>query len=309
MGRTISGVPLSISGPVNLYGRNQATAEWLVQMIQQMMVTQPNSLVVIDGVGNVVPQLKRKTAITQQLGKALTYIDLDNDSISGGFNPLAVVPGETDPTTIQRWQQWFAGMKAQPQAISLLPQAYQEGVRTILGLYKWLQKQERQGCLDGVINLRLILNQLMGERRLREWLSWPTNCFASSPSAVLFFTCHGDSWARKQVLHMALLSALSSPAVRLVIHGFPWSSFITAVSYFDGRSVVLSNGPMLPSATTTLVQTQPENIPLLAARFLGDAPVLTENLQLLHLREAILLDEEHCLFTHWPGHSLDRVKD
>jgi hypothetical protein len=108
---------------------------------------------------------------------------------------------------------------------------------------------------------------------------------------------------------MALLSALSSPAVRLVIHGFPWSSFITAVSYFDGRSVVLSNGPMLPSATTTLVQTQPENIPLLAARFLGDAPVLTENLQLLHLREAILLDEEHCLFTHWPGHSLDRVKD
>jgi hypothetical protein len=78
---------------VNVYGRQAAVADWLVHQVTQMVHLNPANLVVIDGRGDLVPQLKRKVAVTRLLGQQLAYIDMDSASFVGGYNPLAAVPG------------------------------------------------------------------------------------------------------------------------------------------------------------------------------------------------------------------------
>ncbi|MCP4421616.1 MAG: hypothetical protein GY805_33810 [Chloroflexi bacterium] len=128
LGRSRTGIPLHVAGRVNIYGRQEAVADWLVHQVTQMVTLDHSNLVVIDGAGDLVSRLKRKAAVTRLLGEKLAYVDIDGASLAGGFNPLAVAPGETEEETTRRWQQWFQGMNVHPQGIELLAQARADGV-------------------------------------------------------------------------------------------------------------------------------------------------------------------------------------
>ncbi|MCA9989036.1 MAG: hypothetical protein KDE59_32245, partial [Anaerolineales bacterium] len=96
LGRSRSGQPLQVPGRINIYGRQEAVADWLTQQVTQMMAVEPANLVVIDGAGDLVSQLKRKSVVTRLLGDRLAYLDMDSASLTNGFNPLSTVPGEED---------------------------------------------------------------------------------------------------------------------------------------------------------------------------------------------------------------------
>ncbi len=145
LGRSVNGIPLHVAGRVNIYGRQESVAEWLVHQVTQMIAIDPSNLIIIDGAGDLVPRLKRKTAVTRLLGKQLTYVDIDGASLADGFNPLTAVPGETGDETAIRWQRWFQGMSVPMQSIHLLPYAQKEGVTDIPTLRKWLKGAERKG--------------------------------------------------------------------------------------------------------------------------------------------------------------------
>src|SRR5690606_2141383 len=133
----------------------------------------PANLVVLDGVGDLVPHLKRRAAVTRLLGEQLAYLDIEASALAQGFNPLAAVPGETTAATGRRWQQWFAGMGVHPQGLALLDKAQQVGLGDIPALRQWLRQVERQGPQVAVSSLALALDRLLAHRPLREWLSWP----------------------------------------------------------------------------------------------------------------------------------------
>ncbi|MFQ5433317.1 MAG: hypothetical protein ACE5FD_00415 [Anaerolineae bacterium] len=69
LGRSQTGVPLHISSRVNIYGRQEAVADWPVHQVTQMVTRDHANLVIIDGIGDLVPRLKRKTAVTRLLGE------------------------------------------------------------------------------------------------------------------------------------------------------------------------------------------------------------------------------------------------
>ncbi|MCB8944065.1 MAG: hypothetical protein H6658_09950 [Ardenticatenaceae bacterium] len=301
LGRTKGGVALGVSGRVNIYGRRQAVADWLVQQVSQIISVRPTQLVVLDGAGDLVPKLKRKTAVTRLLGEQLTYVDMDGASLTSGFNPLAPVPGETSEAQVQRWQQWFGEMNVQPQALHLLPQAYQNGVGDIPGLRKWLKQIERKGQYTAAASLNLALNRLTANRLMREWLEWPANRFETLPEGVLFFSCQNTGWDRRQVLRAVLLGVLSLQDVHLVAHGLGalWRCFFDTHNSLP-NSVILSNGPVLPKTTTILVQIQQSHIPILAPQFLGNDSHMIENLQLLKPKEGLLIHEKEYFFVRWP---------
>ncbi|HUM70109.1 MAG TPA: hypothetical protein PLK31_14840, partial [Chloroflexota bacterium] len=220
LGRSQSGVPLHVAGRVNIYGRQEAVADWLVQQVTQMVAVDHANLVVIDGAGDLVPKLKRKAAVTRLLGERLAYVDMDGISLAGGFNPLAAAPGESGAALVQRWQQWFQGMNVHPQGIQLLAQAQQDGVGDMPGLRKWLKQVERQGHYAAVSSLGLALNRLTANRTLREWLEWPTNRYEILLEGALFFACQLTAgWERQQMVRAVLLGVGPVSGVRLVAHG------------------------------------------------------------------------------------------
>ncbi len=221
LGRSQSGIPLHVSGRVNIYGRQEAVADWLVHQVTQMVTLDYANLVVIDGVGDLVPRLKRKAAVTRLLGEQLAYVDIDGASLANGFNPLAAAPGEPEAATV-RWQRWFQGMNVHPQGIQLMARAQQEGVGDIPALRKWLKQVERQGHYAAVSSLRMALNRLTASRTLREWLIWPTNWFERLPTGALFFACRAAGWDRQQ-LARAVAGGAKIRQARLTSRAVPWS--------------------------------------------------------------------------------------
>ncbi|MCP5013084.1 MAG: hypothetical protein GY942_24160, partial [Aestuariibacter sp.] len=212
-------LPLQVNGRVNVYGRQEAVADWLVHQVVQMISISPANLVVIDGRGDLVPKLKRKAAVTRLLGTQLAYLDMDGTSLAGGFNPLAAVPGEDAESQVQRWQQWFQGMAVHPQGIQLLGQAHADGVGDLPALRKWLKQQERQGQYTAVSSLGMAMNRLTASRKLREWLEWPTNPYEILPEGSLFFACKASGWDRQHLLRSVLLSVMQVEGVYLIVHG------------------------------------------------------------------------------------------
>ena len=65
LGRSPTNQPIQVAGRVNVYGRQEAVAEWLVHQISQMITLNPANLVIIDGRGDLIPQLKRKAVVTK----------------------------------------------------------------------------------------------------------------------------------------------------------------------------------------------------------------------------------------------------
>jgi hypothetical protein len=288
LGRSRSGHPLQVPGRINIYGRQEAMADWLIPQVTQMMALDPANLVVIDGAGDLVPQLKRKAVVTRLLGDRLAYLDLDNASLTNGFNLLAAVPGEAEEALVGRWGRWFQGMDVHPQGVGLLARARQAGVEDIPGLRKWLRKAERQGQVAAASSLGLALNRLMASRSLREWLEWPSNRFHVLPAGALFFACKGLSWDRCQLLRGVLLAALAVPNGRLIVHGFPWKALNKEVLQQHER-MIITGGPPLPGSTTILVESPPQYLDKLVERFLAGDPQLGENLALLNRGESLVV--------------------
>lgn len=301
LGRSQVGVPLHVPGRVNIYGRREAVAEWLIYQVTQMISFDHTNLVVIDGAGDLVPKLKRKAAVTRLLGEQLAYVDMDAASLAGGFNLLAGAPGETEAGLVARWQRWFQGMSVHPQGVQLLERARQDGVGDIPSLRKWLKQAERQGQYAAVSSLSMALNRLTASRSLREWLEWPTNQFDILPEGALFFAVKGTDWARQQLLRAVLLGVLPVEGVRLIIHGFSWLAF-NMVHLEDPGQTVVSNGPLLPGSTVILTESHAPGATRLSHRFLGGDDLLSENLSLLGPGEGIVVHGEEIFFATWGGH-------
>ncbi|HRQ41608.1 MAG TPA: hypothetical protein PLD25_27120 [Chloroflexota bacterium] len=300
LGRTQSGMPLHVAGRVNIYGRQEAVADWLVHQVSQMVTVDHTNLVVIDGVGDLVPRLKRKAAVTRLLGEQLAYVDIDGASLVGGFNPLAAAPGETEAATLQRWQRWFQGMNVHPQGIQLLAQAQQDGVSDIPTLRKWLKQVERQGQYAAVSGLRLALTRLTANRTIREWVTWPTNPWSQVVEGGFLFACRSETWEQRHLLRAMLLAASCQVQKKLIVHGFPWSAF----GIEDTRAcpaLLISNGPPLAEAAMLLVQSDSRMAAKVGQRYLSSDPQLVENMQLLQRGEGILVEAGKIVFATWQG--------
>ncbi len=296
LGRSATGVPIHVDGCVNLYGRQEAAAAWLVQQVSRMLAANHANLVVIDGAGDLVPQLKRKTAVTRLLGEQLTYIDMDGNALLTGLNPLAAVPGEMEADMLRRWQMWFQGMHIPPQSTELLVQAWQDGAADIPALQKWLKRRERQGADTAVSALTDVLNRLMAGRDVRDWLAWPINPFEILPQGRLLFACQATNWRRQQLLQAMLLAVQQVPNLRLVVHGIPW---------FSGRvggvtKEVISNGPLTNNnSTVILTESHAKGVVTLANRFLAGDVRLIENLELLRAGDSIVICQNDIFFATW----------
>jgi hypothetical protein len=300
LGRSQSGLPLHVAGRINIYGRQEAVADWLVQQVTQMVSLDHTNLVVIDGAGDLVPRLKRKAAVTRLLGEQLAYVDIDGASLVGGFNPLAATPGETETALLQRWQRWFQGMSVHSQGVQLLVKAREDGVGDIPSLQKWLKQVERQGHYAAVSSLKLALNRLTAGRLLREWVMWPTNPWSQITDRAMFFSCKGGGWERHHLLRAVLLAAVGQPDKKIIVHGFPWSaSGIEDIR--EHEALVIGSGPPLAEAATVLVQSDPQLTIKLGQRFLDNNPLLVENLHLLQRGEGILVQDRETVFTTWLG--------
>lgn len=306
LGRAQTGVALQVGGRINLYGHRTAVADWLVRQLVQQIGLDPTNLVILDGAGDLAPQLKRQAAITRLLGARLAYVDIDGTSLADGLNPLAPVPGETESALLQRWQRWFSGMHVHPQGVALLAQARQAGVEDIPSLQKWLQRAARRGSYAAVSSLGLALNRLTASRSLREWLEWPVNRFEILPGGALLFACKGTGWDRQQLLQAMLLAVAPLPDVRIVVHGFPWKQWGVGLA-MESAHLLVANGPPLPEAVTVLVQTDAARLPLLAQRYLRGDAFLTENLALLGRGEGIGIDREAIFPITWRETDDERV--
>lgn len=293
LGRSAAGELIHVDGPINLYGRQDAAATWLVHQVSRMLAVDHANLVVIDGIGDVVPQLKRKTAVTRLLGEQLTYIDIDGSGLVTGLDLLAAVAGEPEAHTMARWQTWFQGMHVPMQTSPLLEAAWQDGVRDLPALQKWLKRRERQGVNTAVLSLKTALNRLLSDRDIRNWLTWSVNPFEILPQGALLFACQGTNWQRQQVLQAVLLAVQHIPNVRLVLHGLPNAP--------GGVGGIVSNGPLLANSAVVLTQSHFKSVPKLGKRFLGEDARLMENLALLRRGEGIFVQQNALFFTTWNG--------
>jgi hypothetical protein len=223
LGWNQAGQMLSTPGRVNLYGTTAAT--WLVSGLTQSIAAGHRGLVILDGVGDLAPRLKRKPAVTRLLGRGagegggLHYLDIDGAAVIDGFDPLAAVPGESEAGRRARRREWFRLMGVHHTGLALLDEA---PLGDLNGLQKWLASPARQRRGAAAGSLEAAVGRLMGDRQVRQWLEWSANRFESLPAGALIFGCRGQEWARRQLLVAALLAACALPGVRLVLHGLPW---------------------------------------------------------------------------------------
>lgn len=298
LGRTLQGKMLQVPGCLNLYGRQNSVTTWLVHQVTDRVAANPGRLVVLDGFGDLVPQLKRKSVITQLMGGRLTYLDIDSASGTNGFNPLAANPGENEDARLRRWQRWFKGMQVHPQALQMLSQARIDGVEDIPSMIKWLKQAERQEQFAAVSSLKTALERLIATRTLREWLEWPTNPLEILPEGVLLFSCKASDWARQQVLMAIFHSVTQIQNISLVIHGFNWEE-TTMVDSFKPTNVALSNGPLLPNSTVILTESHTQGAVTLANKLLAGDVLWQENLELLQRGEGVIVSEGARIWTSW----------
>jgi hypothetical protein len=273
-------------------------ADWLAYQVTGLLARNPANLAVIDGGGDLVPRLKRKAAVTRLLGERLTYVDVDGAALIEGINPLAPAPGETAAATARRWRQWGSGMGLHPQGVALLGQAHGAGVEDLAGLGAWLKQQEREGGGPAVSGLKATLGRLTRDRRLRQWLAWPTNRFDALPENALFFACKDTGWDRRQLLRAVLLAVGAVPGVRLILHRFPWEE-MGEEDLITPPDLVVSNGPLAPESTVVLTASHPGGVATLTERFLGNDARLAEKLSLLGRGEGMVVGGGSVSYAAW----------
>ena len=278
---------------VNLYGGREAVTFWLEQATLAALALQPEGLVIIDGHGNLTQRLKRHVLVADLLNRKQLTLASVTEASGGrtGFNPLAPVPGETEAQTVERWQTWFAGMGCGGQARALLAEAYEEGVRDINQLRRWLEQPTRlltEG--NGLANLQTALRRLLVGASVRDWLEWPTNLFTTLGTKPLLFACPADHWGREQLLKAMFLGVQASGQTRLIVSGMKIKSEDIQE---PGTALLMGNGPRLPGATTVLTTTLAGQVEILLAQ-LGcgqesSPAVLQEVIELLPSGDGVVL--------------------
>lgn len=291
LGWDSAGNLLSTPGRVNVYG--SAAADWLVPQLGHTLTAGHAGLVILDGKGDLVPQLKRKAAVTKLLGNGLSYVDLDNPALVDGLDPLAPVTGETEEGRSARRTTWFQQMGVHPLGLDLLAEA---PLTDLAGLQKWLHAPAQQRQRVAATAVETVLTRLLADKFLRIWLDWPANRFATLPEGALLFACRGRDWARQQLLLAALLAACALPEMRLVLHGLPWAR--VDIDWLPTQ-VLVSNGPLLAGALPVLTACAPQPIPDLARRFCREDPILTENLYVLPPGQGVVCHERGIQHTTW----------
>lgn len=298
LGRSLECKPLSIEGNINIYGSDTFASGWLTKAVSQALAANPGGIVVVDGHGELARSLKRKPLITKLFNKNLLFVDMDGIS-ARGFNPMNPLPDEKPAQTVARWQAWFAGFGLRSDALDLLPEAFNTGIRSINQLNKWLIRK-RASHFAQVEAFGVILEQILAAPELGAWLKQPDDYFAGFPGGGSFiFTINAQNkWERKHMIRAVLLAALNMPDLRLVLHAYPlWDKF--DASAFNGHQVLISNGPLLPGSTCVLVTCPPGKVPTLSRRFLKDDSILAENLQLLRMGDGIVVSNEDITFATW----------
>ena len=290
LGDTWDGVPRNAPGRLNLYGESETVAVWLVEMVTRLLSSKPRHLLVIDGAGNALPQLKRRPGVTRLLGRGLHYIDLNGKQASG-FNPLAAVSEESPARTIQRWRCWFAGMHVQGAGLDLLESVWRAGIRDLLAMQKWLKRSTQAGSQVGLLSLQMAVNRLLASHEMHEWAAWPGNPFTNLSEDALFLACRADGWHRHQLLHAALLLGTAWPKNRIIVHGYPWPIFPGTLLLMP-KAAVISNGPLMPDSAVVLTRTSEPGARTLANRFLYGSPAAQEVLQLLRPGAGLLVTEK-----------------
>lgn len=298
--------PLSIEGNINVYGSDAFASGWLTKAVSQALAANPGGIVVIDGHGELARSLKRKPLVTRLFNKNLLFVDMDGIS-ARGFNPMNPLPSEEPANTVERWQAWFAGFGLRSDALDLLPEAFNNGIRSVTQLNKWLITK-RASHFAQVEAFSVILEQILTAPELGVWLKQPDDYFADFPNGgSLIFTINvQNKWENKHMIRAILLAALNMPNLRLVLHAYPlWDKFDTGA--FNGHRVMISNGPLLPGSTCILVTCQPDKVSTLSRRFLKSDPILAENLQLLRMGDGIVVSNGDITFTTW-NKQKDKVK-
>lgn len=289
LGYDSNGRCLRLSGHLNVYGRSADVAAWMEALVHDTLLEDGANLIVIDGRGDLVPKLKRKTAVTQLMGEKLTYLDLDSATTLHGFNPLAALPDEAAGDVIQRWQAWFTSMGVHRSGVQLLPAAHSDGVDSIPALQKWLRQMEARQQQTAVAALKLALTKLTSERTVYDWLSWPDSHLTKLEAGSLLFACRATTWARQQILYAAYLAATVTSQSRLMLHGFPWS--LLTAHQMPIKECIIGNGPPLSGATAVAVRCSGEQAARLVQHFGITDAFVVENLQLLRPLEAAILNE------------------
>jgi hypothetical protein len=296
LGRSFQG-PIQTTGNINVYGQGESTSSWLAGVVTQALAADSGRLAVIDGDGALARLLKRKASITRLIAhNQLAFVDMDGASAQG-FNPLLPAAGESDDQAIARWTAWFSEMGAHPSALALLPQAYRDGVRDLAALNRWLITV-RSGHFAAVTALTILLEQVMGAMELSEWLRYPGRYINDlTEGSALIFSIKAHNWERRQFLWAVLLAVAHIPNLRLVIHGLPAWQFDAGL-FNERQRVIVTNGPTM-AGTTILVGCKPTSVEILAGRFLGNDPLLTENLRLLQAGDGIVIHQDAITFVTW----------
>lgn len=298
LGLSSEGIPLQAGGSLNLYGGREESASWLIEMCTQLIRQQPGNLIIIDGFGNLVPQLKRKNSILRLINSQLNYMDMDNEVVSNGFNPLTAVPGETEADMLLRWKAWFRQMGVHSSNLPMLTNAYNEGVRELMELVRWLELPAQQIKEEQTASLRQRLSSFLQTRTIQEWVDWPDNPFRLLPEGGLLFSCSSQDWQRTQMLFSVLLGAINSPGARLILHGIPWKEL--KVKLPENKKIVLSNGPILKDSKSILVGSHKAHVSnLLGKRYFSENPQLRENLHLLRQYEGVVITPDQPICISW----------
>lgn len=312
LGYTLDGKPLYATGNVNLYGRGDAIRDWLTVQLTQMLTTNPAQVVVIDGVGDLVPQLKRKAVLAPLFGEQIRYVNIDGGTQQSGFNPLAALPNESTDATVQRWRAWFAAMNVHPSSLMLLDDAASAGVTDLLSLDRWLKGQEKRGAVAAVASLRMIIQRMSSPRVIRAWLEWPTNLYDTLSKGALLFGCRsaepkGDvsHWSRQQLLHAIFLAARAQPDSRIILHGFPWK-LLKRTTVEPHQKLLIANGPQRKESVVLLTENHEQGIHTVAQRFIPNDLKLQENLALLQRGECVALANMRAIFADWSSQSATR---
>ena len=301
LGLAAGGQPLSAPGQINVYGRQDAVAAWLVEMVTTVVRADLAGLVVLDGAGDLAPALKRREAVTRLLGNGLTYLDLDEEGMEEVFNPLAPAPGETETATYSRWRTWFEGMNVSPAGLDLLASAQEQGVESLSGLHHWLKRPGHQSRMSAAAGLTQGVERLLAGRDENERGQFPSP-FAALPAGALFLTCRATRSERQQRLYAALLAAAAIPGTRLVVHGFPWQE-ISPPALDESEQIVIGNGPPLADAPTVLTMCSAQAAAALSSHFFDGAALRQETLELLGRGEGLIYCEEKLVNSswRWPG--------
>lgn len=294
--------PLMHQGAINLYGSSEATAKWLDPVALSILSNAGKGLIILDGLGNLVPLLKRKAPVVQKLGETLLYLDLDSHLISG-FNPLASTPFEKEGMYLQRIKQWFIQMGLPPQYSTLIETAIiRDGVRTFQSLARWVDLPAQQRLPREINRLKGIVSRLLAKRGVRDRLEWPTNPFDTLPEGELLFSCKQKNWEQVQMMVPVLLGAIQARDAFVILHGIDWSQIDVESVYprLRCRNLIISNGPPLPNGLKVFTASHPERARKITQLFFENDERIEENLNILAPGQALLRNEQRQIgMTRW----------